>query len=416
MFRRPHGFAAWLAGIAAAALAIRLAYALLLAPDPPGLSDAGFFHLLGNYLADGRGFVRPYDLLFFHRSLPTAEHPPAWPVLLAAMSELGGRSQDAHRVVGCLCGTGTVAAIGCLGRRVAGARAGLLAAGIAAAYPVLWVVDGTMMSESLYGLAVALSLLAAYRVVDRPTPGRAAVLGVVTGLAALTRGEGLLLVLALAVPVALLARTGARRRAALLAVTLAAFAAVLAPWLVRNGSAFDRPVAVSNNTGTLVAGANCAPVYSGPYLGSWNFLCVQGRHSANEAVLAAELRRAGVDYARGHVGRLPVVLAARGLRTWDLFRPRQGATFMRAEGRARWAQYLGLACYYPLVLLAIGGFVVLRRRGAAPWLLLAPPVLVTLVSLGGYGLARFRLAADISIVVLAAAALDELVARRRARV
>lgn len=413
MLRRPHGFVAWLAGIAAAALAIRLVYALLVAPPPPALSDAGFFHLLANLLADGRGFVRPYELIFFGDVTPTAEHPPAWPVLLAGMSELGGRSHDAHRVVGALCGTGTVVAIGFLGRRVAGARAGLIAAGIAAVYPMLWVVDGTLMSESLYGLTIALALLAAYRVVERPTAARAAVLGAAMALAALTRGEGMALVVLLGVPVALLARTDARGRLVTLAVTAAAFAGVLAPWLARNWSAFDRPVPVSNNTGTLLAGANCDGVYGGAGLGAWTFLCIEGPRRRNEAVQAAELRRRGLDYAREHAGRLPVVLPARVLRTWDAYRPLQGTAFMRAEGRRRWAQYLGLAAYYPLLLLAVAGFVVLRRRGATPWLLLVPAALVTLTSLGGYGLARFRMAAEISIVVLAAVALDALLARRR---
>ncbi|HVE69465.1 MAG TPA: glycosyltransferase family 39 protein [Solirubrobacteraceae bacterium] len=413
MLRRPHGFVAWLAGIAAGALAIRLVYALLLAPEPPALSDAGFFHLLANFLADGRGFVRPYDLVFFDSATPTAEHPPAWSVLLAAMSALGGQSHDAHRVVGCLCGTGTVAAIGVLGRRVAGERAGLIAAGIAAAYPMLWVVDGTLMSESLYGLTIALALLAAYAVVERPSAARAAALGAAMALAALTRGEGMALVVLLGVPVALLARAGARGRLVTLAVIAAAFAAVLAPWLVRNWSAFDRPVLVSNNTGTLLAGANCGGVYAGSDIGSWTFLCIDGPRRRNEAVQAAELRRRGLDYAREHAGRLPVVLPVRVLRTWDAYRPLQGARFMRTEGRRRFAQYLGLAAYYPLLVLAVFGFVVLRRRGATPWLLLVPAVLVTLTSLGGFGLPRFRMAAEISIVVLAAAALDAFAARRR---
>jgi 4-amino-4-deoxy-L-arabinose transferase-like glycosyltransferase len=415
MLRRSHGFLAWLSGIAAAALAIRLVYALALAPDTVFLSDAGFFHLLGNLLAEGRGFIRPFDLVFYDQVRPTAEHPPAWPVLLAAMSKLGGTSHDAHRVVACLCGTGTVVAIGFLGRRVAGERAGLIAAGLAAVYPLLWVVDGSLMSESLYGLAVALALLAAYRVVEKPTLPRAAVLGAAIGLASLTRGEALMLIVLLAVPVALLARRGLRSRTALYAATVAAFLAVLAPWTIRNWSAFDRPVAVSTNTGTLLAGANCPPTYSGPQIGSWHLLCVRAPQGGNEALEAADLRRDGLDYAREHKARVPVVLAVRALRTWDLFRPRQGVGFARAEGRAKWAEYLGLAAYYALLPLAVWGFLVLRRRAAAPPLLLVGPVMVTLTSLVGYGLTRFRLAAEIAIVVLAAAALDARLERRRGK-
>ncbi len=413
MLRRSHGFATWLAGIAAVALAIRLVYALALAPDPEFLSDAGFFHLLANLLAEGRGFIRPFDFVLHDAVRATAEHPPAWPVALAAMSELGGTSHDAHRVVACLCGTGTVVTIGFLGRRVAGQRAGLVAAALAAAYPLLWVVDGSLMSESLYGLAIALALLAALRVVDRPTLGRAALLGAAIGLAALTRGEALMLIALLAVPVALLARREARGRAVLLAATAGAFALVLTPWTVRNWSAFDRPVPVSTNTGTLLAGANCPPTYAGAQIGSWYFTCVRAPRGENEADEAAQLRENGLDYARENAGRVPVVLAVRVLRTWDLFRPRQGVGFARAEGRASWAQYAGLAAYYVLIALAIFGATRLRGRRPELVVLLVPAVMVTLMSLAGYGLTRFRLAAEISIVVLAAVAVDALVRRRK---
>ena len=78
-------------------------------------------------------------------------------------------------------------------RRLAGDRAGLLAAGIAAAYPDLVAADGALMTESLFGALAAGMLLAALRLADAPGTGRAAVLGVVAGVAALARSEALLL-------------------------------------------------------------------------------------------------------------------------------------------------------------------------------------------------------------------------------
>src|SRR3712207_9300748 len=97
------------------------------------------------------------------------------------------------RLLGAATGGATVALVGVLGRQLAGARAGLLAAGLAAVYPTLIAADGALMSESLFGLLVALSLLAAHRLLDAPGVGRALVLGALAGLAALTRGEALLL-------------------------------------------------------------------------------------------------------------------------------------------------------------------------------------------------------------------------------
>ena len=61
---------------------------------------------------------------------------------------------------------------------LAGERAGLLAAGIAAVSPVLISADSAVMSETLLGLLVLLCALAAYRLRERPTYGPATLLGV----------------------------------------------------------------------------------------------------------------------------------------------------------------------------------------------------------------------------------------------
>jgi hypothetical protein len=56
---------------------------------------------------------------------------------------------------------------------------------------------------------------------------------------------------------------------------------------------------------------------------------------------------------------------------------------------------------------------VLRRRGQPLGLLLAPFALVAVVSVLGYGTPRFRVPAEIPLVVLAAVALAALAGRRR---
>src|SRR5215218_9956578 len=96
-----------------------------------------------------------------------------------------------------------VLVIGLLGRSVAGNRAGLVAAAIAAVYPNLWINDGLVMSEALATLSVALAILLTYRFIRAPKPSTAAWVGVAVGLAMLTRAElGLLLPL-MVLPVAL---------------------------------------------------------------------------------------------------------------------------------------------------------------------------------------------------------------------
>jgi 4-amino-4-deoxy-L-arabinose transferase-like glycosyltransferase len=396
------GFGFWLGVIVAFGLAIRVAHTLLVAPWPPGLfNDELYYRALAQLVADGEGFVRPAQYLNEGLSLPTAERAPLYPATLAVLGLLGGDGPDAQRLLGALTGGGTILVLGLLGRRLAGPRAGLLAAGLAAVYPTLVAADGALMTESLYGLFAGLALLAAYRVVEAPGAGRAALLGAVAGLAALTRGEALVLLPVLLVP--LLRRPGGLRAAA---VVCLAFAVVLAPWTVRNWSVFDRPVLVATEGGETLAGANCDPVYYGDRIGTWSVSCIDPFGRGNEAAETNEAGRKGIRYALDHVDRLPLVGVARLARTWGLYE-----AFQVPEGRASWVMNLGAGLYFVLVPLAVVGFLLLRRRGVPVWIITAPVITVAIASLLTYGSVRFRHSAELSLVVLAAVTLDRIWAR-----
>ena len=404
---------AWrLAAAMAGALALRLLYTVAVAGDdfsPGRQGDFIFFHQVANLIADGKGFVSPYTIEYFHRSPPSAEHPPLWPLLLSASSKLGFKSILAHRLVGVPLGVATVGVLGLIGRRLAGERAGLAVASIAAVHPLLIAADGSLMSETLFGLCVAAALLAALRLLERPTAGRAAMLGAAIGLAALTRGEGLLLLLLLALPAAWAA--GRERRAVRIAAALLAAAIVIAPWTVRNWTAFDQPVLLSTNDSTVLTGANCDRTYHGRDLGYWRVDCRTRITKENEAEQAAIWRRHGLRYARRHAGRLVAVVApVRVLRTWGVWQPARQVH--EAEGRDFTMERLGIAVYFLLLPLAAWGALLLRRRGGPLWVLLVPPGLVTVVSALAYGYTRFRHPADLAIVVLAGLALAQLGQRR----
>src|SRR3989442_3548929 len=148
----------------------------------------------------------------------------------------GGPGELPQRAWGALFGLGTIVLIGLIARRLGGPRAGLIAAGIAAVYPVLVAADGAMMSETLYGLLIAAALLTALRLLDRePGPPLAAALGALIGLATLTRAEALLLLPLLAWPVAARAQA---RRLLLAGVTSVACLLWISPWVVRYSDTF----------------------------------------------------------------------------------------------------------------------------------------------------------------------------------
>ncbi len=398
-------FWTWLGVILAAALVLRGVHTFLVAPWPPGIfNDEAYYATLARLIERGEGFIRPGEFFADGSSVPTAERAPLFPLLLAGLGKLGLEGGDG-RALGLLTGGATVVLLGVLARRLAGDRAGLIAAGLAALYPTLIAADGALMTESLYGMFAAAALLCAYRLVDAPGAARAVVLGVVLGLAALARAEALLLLPLLLLP---LLRSRAGLRSAL--VVCVAFALVLTPWTVRNWSAFDRPVLIATEGGETLAGANCKESYYGSRTGAWVFECVSFPGRGNEAAELNEEGRKGIRYALDHLDRVPLVAAVRVARSWGAYQP-----FAVPEGREAWVMRTGAAIYFLLLPAAAWGFVVLRRRGTAVWILVTPLVTVTVTSLLAYGSIRFRHSAELSLVVLAAVALDQLAARRNRR-
>src|SRR5206468_2626985 len=129
-----------LLGICALALGIRMGYVLGWRDVPSVGGDAAYYHEGANHLANGHGFVQP-DAWRDGASIPGADHPPGYVIVLAIPSLLGLDTIRAHMLTSCLIGTGTVALIGLLGRRIGGNKVGLLAAGIAAIYPNMWLND-----------------------------------------------------------------------------------------------------------------------------------------------------------------------------------------------------------------------------------------------------------------------------------
>jgi 4-amino-4-deoxy-L-arabinose transferase-like glycosyltransferase len=405
---RARGFAAALAAIGLAAFGARLGYAESVY-TARGLGDDWWYHWMADAIAAGRGFNNPLETLvnghavrgFAGTPIPTAYHPPLFPLVLAAGSKLGLTSYGAHRAIGCALGAATTIVVGLCGRRIGGPRLGVGCAAVAALFPPLVANDSTLLSESLYGLLIACVVLAALRVLESPGLLWAAALGAAIGLAALTRSEAILLVLLL-VPFV----TRRSWRAGVVAAGVAAV--IVVPWCIRNTVEFDRPVTIATGDGSVLAGANTPATYYGDRLGGWDVKGLRGpapqEARINEAVGSDAGRTRALEYAGDHLGRLPVVLAARGLRTWNLFpfapaaQVRENAFF---SGSTRWAQWLGLIGSWLACVLAVFGGLALRRRRYPLAPLLAPIVLVTLVSLLFNGDPRYRDAADISLALLA---------------
>ncbi|HMG41463.1 MAG TPA: glycosyltransferase family 39 protein, partial [Acidimicrobiales bacterium] len=341
-----------------------------------------------------------------------ADHPPAYIVVLALPSLLGFDGIRDHMLASCLIGTGTVALIGLLGRRIAGNVAGLVAAGVAAVYPNLWLNDGALMSETLALFLGVVVSYAAYRAWEVPSTRRFVELGAAIGLAALARAEAALMIVLLVVPLVAWVRglEGWRPRARQAAVATGVALLVMAPWVVANLVRFEHPATLSTQAGPTLDVANCDETYYGDALGAWSFACATAIDEDDRSVLDQRTREEAFDYMGDHVGRLPVVVAARLGRAWGLYVPFDQLRFDSvAEARPLPSSQVGLGMYYGLAALSVVGVVALRRRGEPSFPLTVWLVNVAITVVVFYGMTRFRAPAEPSLVLLGTIGLLALV-------
>lgn len=424
--RRLGGFTGGVVAIALASFVSRVVSFATVTDRNPGNGDPFFYHAQANMLADGVGFGEPIQWLLEGRFVPSAIHPPLFTLWLTPASLLGARGYLSHKTLAALAGVGVVVVAALLARRLAGDRAGLIAGALVALYPNLWIIDGTLWPEGLYTLTVGLTLLAAYRWKDEPTLRRAALVGAGVGASILTRGEALLLLPLLCLPLAWSGRRHARRWFGHAVVMGAVAIGLLAPWTVRNAMQFSQPVLVSTNSDEVLYYANCPDTYEGPFIGYWSFNCQERERASrverglppdppgDEAERAAAWGDLGRQYAIDNRDRLPAVVAARVTRVWDVRHADNNARALVLEGRPLGWNQAGLWTYRVLAVPAVIGLWVLhRRRRGETWPLVAMVAMITVTAVYAYGHVRFRTVGDLVVVIGAAIALDALWGLRR---
>jgi 4-amino-4-deoxy-L-arabinose transferase-like glycosyltransferase len=347
---------------------------------------------------------------------PTAYPPPLYPVALSLAYRIVGVGSEssrweAGRIEEAVLGTVVVVLIALIAARLFGRAAGLLSAAIAAVYPPLLLVGSSLMSESLFIPLVLGAVLAALVFRDSGRARWAVASGVLIGLAALTRSNGIVLLL----PVIFLVWTERPRwsRRALRGpvVAVAAAALTILPWTIRNTVEFHEFVPISTETGYAFAGTyNAVAQYDTQYPAVWvppgpeiyGFLKTHPR--ANEAQIGDSLLTFSRRYIAAHPGYPFVVAYWSAVRLFDLAGPgyeRYSAIF---AGYPPTLAYWSVFAFWLLAVLALLGMVIGGAR-RAPWALWACPLLILLSTLPFAGLTRYRAPADPFLVILAALAL-----------
>lgn len=220
------GKQAVLIGLLVTALVLRLAVALILPTDYRLRKDAVLYvstaeHLLDHGIYGGRP------------STPSALVPPGYPLFVAGVFALSGRSLMAVRLAQIVIGVLAVWLTYLAARNAFSARVGLGSALICAVYPPFVVYVAPYLTEALYIPLFALYLVFLVRSLKEPSATRAALAGVGFGLTMLTKET--LIAFPFTLPLALWwAGFDFREALRYLIVFAAVVLLVLSPWLARN--------------------------------------------------------------------------------------------------------------------------------------------------------------------------------------
>ena len=357
---------------------------------------------------------------------PAAFRPPAWPYLLAGVYEVSGERWTAGRFTAAVLGTLSVLMIYLIASLTLGRKVAICAGALAAVLPPMVFLSGSLVAENLFVPLMLVAAWATLRARDAEHIARWAVLaGAAAGLAALTRTNGLALLLPIAIGLAAAGGFTFRRIALrpLLApaVALVAAALAIAPWTIRNAAAFGEFVPVSTQSGyTMAAVWNTEADSPGPSRGRPQYGPVepfQHRPGVDEVELDRTLREHATDYARDHPGYVVELTGLNFLRMFKLASDESFTFYWNLERDMtpvrRALDSIGLAALVALVLAGLILRPTRRRVRGVPWWLWLFPALMLASSVLFLGNPRYRTPLDPFFVLLAAVAVSEMLERGR---
>ncbi|OHE78616.1 MAG: hypothetical protein A2107_11160, partial [Verrucomicrobia bacterium GWF2_62_7] len=390
------------------ALVVRIGFVLTLDPQQLYWPDERLYDEIARGLAGGKGFVATgYN------------STPLWPFCMALLYKLFGHSFLVVRVAQSVIGALTCVVAGAAAMRLFDRRVGVWTAWVLAFYPSLVYLAGVLYMENLYAFCLSVAVYLLTRLGAEATTRWAVFAGLALGVAALSRSVALLLIPAAAlVPLLAVGVTWRRRLGLCLVLGLMAVVAI-APWTIRNWVVFGRFVPVSMGSGATLWRGNspCSRGDAGdrfltPDDNSWTVIPKTAQNQERLAALQARLKgldeadtdRVLVQEAWRYIAEQPLHCAALYVRKILTLHAAYSSTrSSNAHGSPR-NRLIVTACYYPVLLLALGGMVIYARR----WRELRVPYLVWGVFTFSLPLlttcTRFRLPTEPLLVMFAAAA------------
>lgn len=364
--------------------------------------DANGYWDLGRAIASGDDYA-------IHYPPRRVLRVPGFPLLLAAVIRMFGENIFAARCVLAIVGTGCCWLTWLLGKRLATARVGVCAALLMAVSPLQTGNSVLILSENWFAFWMLVGLLALVKLIDRPQGtandqqrlhprlvGQSALTGGLIAVAVLIR-PGFVPWIVVAFAAALfLPRTSWSVRWATAITMVAAFGAVMLPWVIRNHSITGHWVVTSLWSGpSLYDGLN-------PHAdGSSDMQFIDDDNvmeSMSEYEMNAYYQRMAMEFVREHPGRVIVLAGRKALR---FLQPAPG---LELAGWGLWVVTGGASILFLIFCLAG----IRSRMLGLPGLLvvLGPFFLFLMVHMVFVGSLRYRLPTEFPLAILAAAGLS----------
>lgn len=294
--------APWIAVIFIIAITTRSLWVWYAPADPTTKNppdDTFFYHYYAVEVMEGHGYVVPKT------ETATAFWPPGYSLLLAGLYRVFGAHPEVAWATNIVLGALTCVGLYVLGFLIGGRKVGVVAGLVLAVYPGHLFYASLVLSETLFTLGLVLAMCLAVLAAKAGSLRLAIATGLLIGLAALVRGQALVLIPAIAL-FWLLATL--RWRRTFLWTILAILSAIVAisPWTIRNYFSMGDFVFLSTNDGHNLFMGNHEEADGRVRLGanSWimdKFLDLPWEEREVESNRYA--LEEGLEYMWGHPGR-----------------------------------------------------------------------------------------------------------------
>jgi 4-amino-4-deoxy-L-arabinose transferase-like glycosyltransferase len=365
------------------AAVVRFATVFLFFGDYSPTNDAAMWHQAALNFLNGRGLIVNDDL--------KATRTPVPGLYFAAIYSVFGVSIRAVQIANVLLGVFTVWLAYDLIRRSFGDLSAFLAASFVSFYPMLLFYTSQMLSETPVIMLTALTLWLIW-VLRYHAAMWFAPIGIVLGLATLTRETALPTAVLLGVWTFAVRRSEPWLRRCLPGLVMLAFLVLaIAPWAIRNYMLLGRFVPLTTAGGLSLWLANNPQADGTADLGDWNVFRIPEVDALPEVERGLVYQKHALQFIEDHPGQFLWLILRRLPYFWHFGYHGEGL-----------AEIAFLAIYLPmLALAAMGVWAGWRSNRDATLLLLVVPVCLTAVHMVFLPGGRYRLPAELIICMLA---------------